>query len=491
MPISQDMYPSEEEEEEVIRNPHSLKSWLRYLTHAPPEKRVIIYERALKALPGSYKLWHAYLRLRLRLDAAHSLPITHAHYKHMDHAPSLAHSTRPAFDRALHALPVTQPGLIWEPYLAFASQKLVPLKTSVRVYSRFLKYDPTYVETVIEFLIGSEMWKEAAERLVELEMAGLDVDAIVREGIRKFTDETGNLWISLSNYYIKRGLLEKARDVYEEGMMKVATVRDFSVVFDAYSEFEESLLCIGMENIDDFDGDGEGFWLKDGNDVDMELSRVMVMSRMLGVVFDKAVQADHKAVDDLASVWCEWVEMELRHDNLKGAVELLQRATYEPSVEVKRSQESDGSRKRTCANEALQIPQALDILCGCDGKLFEEAPAESVKPLYLQYAKMEEEYGLAKRAMEVYDKATKALPTNEKLGMYEIYIAKAAHMFGLPKTREIYEQAINGSGLADEDVMAMCLRYAEIEVSLGEIERARALYKHASQYAQPRFDHEG
>ncbi|KAG6437413.1 hypothetical protein SASPL_102329 [Salvia splendens] len=47
------------------------------------------------------------------------------------------------------------------------------------------------------------------------------------------------------------------------------------------------------------------------------------------VVFDKAVQADHKAVDDLASVWCEWVEMELRHDNLKGAVELLQRATYE------------------------------------------------------------------------------------------------------------------------------------------------------------------
>ncbi|KAG6383953.1 hypothetical protein SASPL_119941 [Salvia splendens] len=45
------------------------------------------------------------------------------------------------------------------------------------------------------------------------------------------------------------------------------------------------------------------------------------------VILAKAVQADHKAVDDLASIWCEWAEMELRHNNLKGAVELIQRVT--------------------------------------------------------------------------------------------------------------------------------------------------------------------
>lgn len=62
-----------------------------------------------------------------------------------------------------------------------------------------------------------------------------------------------------------------------------------------------------------------------------------------------------------------------------------------------------------------------------------------MKPIFLQYAKLEEEYGLAKRAMKVYDQAVKTVPDSEKLSMYEIYIARAAAIFGVPKTREIYE----------------------------------------------------
>ncbi|KAH0726128.1 hypothetical protein KY284_001993 [Solanum tuberosum] len=54
------------------------------------------------------------------------------------------------------------------------------------------------------------------------------------------------------------------------------------------------------------------------------------------VIFDKAVQVNYKTVDHLASVWCEWAEMELRHRNFKGALELMRRATAEPTVEVKR-----------------------------------------------------------------------------------------------------------------------------------------------------------
>jgi pre-mRNA-splicing factor SYF1 len=54
------------------------------------------------------------------------------------------------------------------------------------------------------------------------------------------------------------------------------------------------------------------------------------------VIFDKAVQVGYKAVDDLASVWCEWAEMELRHKNFKGALKLMARATAEPSAAVKR-----------------------------------------------------------------------------------------------------------------------------------------------------------
>ncbi|KAI8548864.1 hypothetical protein RHMOL_Rhmol07G0307300 [Rhododendron molle] len=97
-------------------------------------------------------------------------------------------------------------------------------------------------------------------------------------------------------------------------------------------------------------------------------------------------------------------------------------------------------------------------------ELFEHAveatPAESAKPLYLRYAKLEEDYGLAKRAMKI---------------------------FGVPRTREIYRQAIE-SGLPDKDVKTISMKYAELEKSLGEIDRARGVFIYASRFADPRSD---
>jgi pre-mRNA-splicing factor SYF1 len=54
-------------EEGIQRNPYDIKIWLAYLlakNGAPAISRYVIYERALKFLPRSYKLWHAYLQER-------------------------------------------------------------------------------------------------------------------------------------------------------------------------------------------------------------------------------------------------------------------------------------------------------------------------------------------------------------------------------------------------------------------------------------------
>ncbi|XP_059656535.1 uncharacterized protein LOC132303334 [Cornus florida] len=725
--IPQELYPSQDDllyEEELLRNPFSLKLWWRYLiarTDANFKKRRTIYERALKALPGSYKLWYAYLRERLEL--VRNLPITHSQYQTLNNTferalvtmhkmpriwimylqtqthQKFVTRTRRTFDRALCARPVTQHDRIWEPYLVFVSQKGVPIETSLRVYRRYLKYDPSHIEDFIEFLVNSCLWQEASERLagvlnddrfysikgktkhrlwLELcdlltqhakEVSGLNVDAIIRGGIKKFTDEVGRLWTSLADYYIRRNLVEKARDILEEGMTTVVTVRDFSVIFDAYSQFEESMLALKMDEMSESEEDNDGekssvedddeddrfnvpkleeklkrFWLCDDKDVDLRLARLEhLMNRRpelansvllrqnphnveqwhrrvklfegnptrqiltyteavrtvdpmkavgkphtlwvsfaklyeshkdivnARVIFDKAVQVNYKTVDNLASIWCEWAEIELKHKNFKGALELMRRATAEPSVEVKRRVAADGNEPvqiklhrslrlwtfyvdleeslgnlestravyerildlriatpQIIINYAMLLeehkyfedafkvyergvkifkyPHVKDIWVTYLSKfvkrygksklerareLFEHAvemaPAEAVKPLYLQYAKLEEDYGLAKRAMKVYDQATKAVPATEKLSMYEIYIARAAEIFGVPKTREIYEQAIE-SGLPEKDVKTMCMRYAELEKSLGEIDRARAVYVYASQFADPRSD---
>lgn len=68
--------------------------------------------------------------------------------------------------------------------------------------------------------------------------------------------------------------------------------------------------------------------------------------------------------------------------------------------------------------------------------------------------------------------------------MFTFYIAKAAANFGLASTRPLYERAIEA--LPDRQTAEMCMRFAQLERKLGEIDRARAIYAHASQFCDPR-----
>lgn len=68
--------------------------------------------------------------------------------------------------------------------------------------------------------------------------------------------------------------------------------------------------------------------------------------------------------------------------------------------------------------------------------------------------------------------------------MFNIYIKKAAEIYGVVKTRQIYEKAIEC--LSEDSTREMCIRFAEMETKLGEIDRARAIYVHCSQISDPR-----
>lgn len=689
------IFQSEEDlpyEEEILRNPFSVKHWLRYIEHkkgAPKHEINMIYERALKELPGSFKLWYNYLKLRRSqirgrciTDPCYedvnncferSLVFMHKMPRlWMDYCTFLTDqykitSTRKAFDSALRALPITQHHRIWPLYLNFLKKHNIP-ETAVRVFRRYLKLCPEDTEEYIDYLIAINKLDEAALKLAQIvnnenfqskhgksnhqlwnelcelisknpdSIHSLNVDAIIRGGLRRYTDQLGHLWNSLADYYVRSGLFERARDIYEEAIQTVTTVRDFTQVFDAYAQFEELSLSKKMEEVAKKSNPSED------DDIDLELRlarfeylmerRLLLLNSVLlrqnphnvaewhkrvklyegkpheiidtyteavqtvdpklavgklytlwvgfaqfyenndqiedaRLIFEKATQVNYAKVDDLASVWCEWAEMEIRHENYEEALKLMQRATILPSRKVAYHddteivqmrlykslkvwsmfadlEESFGTYKSCKAvydhiidlkiatpqiiinyglfleehnyfEEAFRAyekgialfkwPNVYDIwntyltkfLKRYGGTKLERArdlfeqclehcPPEFAKSIFLLYAKLEEEHGLARHAMAVYERATTAVLPEQMFEMFNIYIKKAAEIYGVPKTRQIYEKAIET--LPEEKSREMCIRFAEMETKLGEIDRARAIYGHCSQMCDPRITSE-
>lgn len=636
------------------------------INHQDVESMNNVYERALVTMHKMPRIWLDYLEYLTNQK--------------------LVTRTRRAFDRALQSLPVTQHDRVWSLYLRFITQSGIPTETAVRVYRRYLKLEPGHAEEFVAYLKLRGRWGEAARRLADVvndeafvslegksrhtlwlelcdlitrhpdEIAGqgIKVDAILRSGIRRFTNEVGRLWTSLADYYTRRGMFEHARDVYEEALTSVITVRDFSLVFDALTQFEEALIAAKMEALEESEEEnedgsmaednGENFLLVDnGDDLDLRLARLedlvnrrpeLLSSVVLRqnphnvaewhkraklyskdpakqimcyteavrtvepdkavgklftlwaafaklyerhkdisnarIVFEKASQVRFAYVDDLASIWTEWIEMELRHKNFKKALELSRRATATPPRLRSREDETGlpvqdrlyrSSRLwglRVDLEESLgtidsvreaytvamdvkvatvqmvlnfaqylieqryfeesfrayergisifKFPHVRDIWMAYlknfvdryGGKklerardifrqVCEDAPPEESRPFFLQYAAYEEKFGLARNAMGVYESAVKKIPQKERLGVYEIYLARASEFYGIGKVREIYEMAIEAEppyGLSDDDTRTMCLRYAALERRLGEIDRARAILVHASAISDP------
>jgi pre-mRNA-splicing factor SYF1 len=608
-----------------------------------------LFERALILLNKMPRIWEMYLKFLMQQP--------------------LVTATRRTFDRALRALPITQHNRIWALFIPFANS--AGGDTAVKIWRRYMQVHPEDAEDFIELLVQVgyyteavhkyidilnnprfrskngkghyELWSEMVDLMVEHATevetgheTGIDAERIIRSGIERFADQRGKLWCGLATYWIRKGSFERARDVYEEGITTVMTVRDFTLVFDSYAEFEESIIGALMElastraekgvvdEMADSDldirmmrfeqlMDRRPFLLNDvllrqnPNNVNEWEKRVALWGdnkmevvktftdaiaavqpkkavgafhqlwanyakfyesggdiRNARIIMEKAVKVPFKSVAELADMWIEWAEMELRNDNFADAVKIMAKAVQAPKrstvdyfdetlspqqrvhkswklwsfyVDLVESVSSlDETKKvyerifelriatpQTVVNYAnlleehkyyeesfkiyergldlfsypvafelwnLYLTKAVDRKLGIERlrDLFEQAvegcPPKFAKILYLMYGNLEEERGLARHAMRIYERATRAVSDEDRAEMFNFYITKSASNFGLPSTRNIYERAIEM--LPDAEARDMCLKFADMEKRLGEIDRARAIYGHASQFCDPR-----
>jgi len=657
----------------------------------------LVFERCIANMesPGDFEIWELYIKSLWQDQCS----VT---------------KTRRVCDRALQSLDITEHSKFWSSlYLPFIrSSDKIPIETACRVYRRYVQFEPQHVEEYISFLKNRGRVAESSQRLVEilndenfvsllnkskhqmwLELCDLitknvnntsvnntedgkkiNVSAILRTAIKKFTDEVGKLWASLADYYIRRGLFEKARDIYEEGLESVMTVRDFSLIFDAYAAFEENVLSSKMMQEEEEEENEEDLDENKNDEIELRLARlehlmerrpILLSSVMLRqnphnvhewlkrisllfsssskeivstyslaiqtvdakasigsisqvwidfakfyevhgdldnarVIFEKATKSPNfKSVDELATIWCEYAEFELRNKNFKQALTLMKRVLFVNHNKEERINNASNTTKGeydallvqekvhksiklwmfycdleesiSPENARIVYERILDLRIATpqiilnyaamlqESKFFEDsfhvyergvnlfkfphsidiwrayltqfvdrfqdkkverardlfeqcceqAPPKDCKEFFLEYAKLEEQFGLSKRAMDIYDQAlTKMKSASDKIEVLDIYVKRAMDFFGVSKVRSIYEKIIDDDDddddndndgtrkkkkkkknrLDDNSTKIVCVKYAELEVSLDEIDRARALYTHASQFSNPAQD---
>ena len=362
-------------EEDILKNPYSLKAWGRYLDHkkhAPPKIRNMIYERAVQEMPGSYKLWKSYLderRSQLKykyilgglaeelnnayeraLIFLHKMPVLWLDYGRFLMGQKKITRTRQVFNRALRSLPITQHQRVWDVYIEWAKTLPVP-DTVIKIFRRYLKFRPDEIEDYVDYLIGVGRFDEAALKIMQildkseyiskknkskeewwLEFASLvgkypermqipNIEKILRSGLRQCQKHHGKLWTYLADYYIRQGLFEQARDIFEDGIRAATTIRDFSQIFNAYAQFEESVIGALMEQIQTKETANEVVNETDQLDLDLRLARLeSLMDRRPFLVNDVLLRQNPNNVH-------EWLKrIRLHKDHGDRIVETYQKA---------------------------------------------------------------------------------------------------------------------------------------------------------------------
>lgn len=70
-----------------------------------------------------------------------------------------------------------------------------------------------------------QLWHELCDLISQNpdKVQSLNVDAIIRGGLTRFTDQLGKLWCSLADYYIRSGHFEKVREHWVQGRISPKT----------------------------------------------------------------------------------------------------------------------------------------------------------------------------------------------------------------------------------------------------------------------------
>lgn len=65
----------------------------------------------------------------------------------------------------------------------------------------------------------------------------MDGHKFIRDALQLYPDEGGKIWVKLSDYFVRLGEFDRAREVLEEAIESIDNAKDFGVIFSAYVKF--------------------------------------------------------------------------------------------------------------------------------------------------------------------------------------------------------------------------------------------------------------
>ena len=150
-------------------------------------------------------------------------------------------------------------------------------------------------------------------------------------------------------------------------------------------------------------------------------------------IFEKAVTIPFRRVDELAEVWCEYAEMEVRHSNYDQALRLLARATQPPKGNAKHvNYHDDGLSVQTRLFKSLKLWSFYIDLEESLGTV------ESAKAVYdrvlelkianaqiiVNYASFLEQNKYFEEAFKVYERGVEAFTYPVAFELWNVYLGK-------------------------------------------------------------------
>lgn len=244
-------------EEDLVRNAYEPRAWLRYLEHkrsssGDPGAVYFTYERAVGALPGSYKLWKAYLDERVTgclqmlslagggAGAQAECEAVRGVFERcllylgampriwLDYAAFLLRQrkiteTRHVLNRALQSLPVGQHQRVWEVALRFARgvEPRSP-RTALLLWRRFWQTAarPAHHQEYYEVLLRLRRYDDAAVLLQSLAQAEQAHFGAAVEGADEAATTPEAFWERLCQLVMAHG--EKITAVDPEQILRTA-----------------------------------------------------------------------------------------------------------------------------------------------------------------------------------------------------------------------------------------------------------------------------